>query len=442
MRKYTLLSSFIYLLLATILPVKADTALYAKLKGKVLGILSEGDQNASSYVDGLIPKDHPRKDILTLVRLNGDKPAISSIEASNSVTATPESMALSADGKYAYVVERLKQKNEGAVYFWDLRPGNILTIIDISKPDAPRVTDKVTLANNPESVRVSPDGRYVAVPSNTGTEAIIQIISVANGKSDGVFSFKLADLGIKKTKGQRGGITQGLIDWHPSSKAIAINIYTRDEVAFYKLDGDDKNLKLVPWGKPVKVGKDPYVGRFIPGGRYYVTSDWGRNLDQRSSETRLPKVPSEISVVRLDDLSTGSEAIHQKVGSTKTGRSAEGIAVSPDGRFIVTSNMRETIIWNSKRFTKEASVSLLTFDPETGKIQNVGNTLYEGVLPEGITFDASGEYVLAAVFEYHRPNEAKGGLEVFRITKGDKPELKHVGTIPSLRGTHHVEIAH
>lgn len=442
MFKNKLLAALICALLFYPISSQADEALYLKLKGKVLGILSDGDQNASSYVDGRIPTDNLRKDTLTLVRFNGSKPVISTIEASNSVTATPESMALSADGKYAYVIERLKQKKDDTVFFWDLEAGNLLTIVDISEPGAPRITDKITLAANPESVRVSPDGKYVAVPSNTGNEAVVQIISVSNGKSTGVSSFKLADLGIKKSKGPRNGITQGIIDWHPSSKAIAVNIYTQNIVAFYQLDETADKVKLVPWGKPVQVGKDPYVGRFIPGGRYYVTSDWGRNLDQRRAETRLPKVPSEISVVQLDDWSKGENANHRKIGSAQTDRSAEGIAVSPDGRLIATSNMRETIIRNSKRFTREASVSLLTFDPETGKIENTGNTLYEGVLPEGITFDASGEYILAAVYEYHQPNDTKGGLEVFQIIRGDKPTLKHVGRIPSPRGTHHVEIAH
>jgi 6-phosphogluconolactonase (cycloisomerase 2 family) len=63
--------------------------------------------------------------------------------------------------------------------------------------------------------------------------------------------------------------------------------------------------------------------------------------------------------------------------------------------------MRDTALpMSSPRFTRDATVSLFAFDAESGQMTKAGDFAFEGVLPEGITFDATGEHLIVATFEY------------------------------------------
>ena len=420
--------------------VVADPGLYGLIKGKTLATIADGDFTAATYATSELAPMDGRKDVLTVVRLGTDRATLGAVDVSNSVTATPEVLALSPDGRFAYVIERLGQRTAGMKMTSDLPPGKRLSIIDISDPASPKGSDTVELTVLPESLRVSPDGRFLAVPSNSPQDAVVQIIPVANGKGGAVQTFKLDALGIERASG--GGVAATFVDWHPSGGAIAVNLNTRNQVAFFKVGAAARGqVALEPWGKPVSVGPDPFVGRFTPDGGHYITADWGRNFQAKTIEERLPQQNSAVSVVKLAPLDAGAGAAHAKIGGAPTDRSSEGLAISPDGRLIATVNMRETaVLKNSPRFTKMASVTLLSFDPATGAVSDAGTVPFEGMLPEGATFDATGDHLLATVYEYHDSPRPMGGIEVFKVVRGAQPRLERLGRIETPHGTHHVEV--
>ena len=233
------------------------------------------------------------------------------------------------------------------------------------------------------------------------------------------------------------------VSWHPSGRFIAVNINTQDRVAFFEVtDGGKPNSDV---GKCGGRGHGSVVGRFSRDGRFYLTSDWGRDFTATDVEGRIPQAPSSISVVRLADLAvSGEKARHERIGGATTDTAAEGIAVSPDGRLVATVNMRTTAFPpESRRFQREATVTLLMFDPQSGSMTKVADYPLDGVLPEGGTFDLTGDHFLATVFHGH--GEGSGGtgagLEVFRVVKGSRPALERVGRIPVSHGVHHVDVA-
>lgn len=424
-----------------------------RIRAGTIALISDGDFIAATYATGrLAPLDAPHRDLLTVLTpaSTGAPQRRGEVEVSNSVTAPPEVLSLSTDGRTAFVVERLEGRGPGIETSRQLRPGRRLSAIDLADKSNPRVVDTVELpSTHPEAVRVSPDGRTVAVVANAQQASVLLLVPFGEGKFGRVGIHDLAEHGVRGASTgpvpRAGGVTASFVDWHPSGRFLAVNVHLQNRVAFFELTptAAEGAPGVKRWGNLVETGPDPFVGRFSPDGRHYLTADWGRDFGANTLDGRLPTKPSSISVIRLAEPSTtGDGAVHARVGGAETDRSSEGLAVSPDGRLVATVNMRETAtLPTSPRFVREASVTLLRFDPERSELAKVADYPFEGVLPEGAAFDAAGENLLVTVFQYHEGGPAGGGLEVWGVTKGDRPALERLGRIPVPHGVHHVEVA-
>lgn len=409
------------------------------LSARVMVAISDGDFVASTYADGqLAPADAGHRDLLTALRIENGKVHRLELPVSNSVTAAPEILKLTNDGRTAFVVERLTGRTADAKLARELAPGNRLFAVDLAGNQA-KIADEVRVPDLPESLALSPDGHMVAVVSNPANASLLSIVAYENGRFGAVRSFDLANLGVRgDAAAPRGGVTATNVQWHPSGRILAVNINTQNRVAFLLLTGSGDELAVTPWGAPVEVGKDPFVGRFTPDGRHYLTADWGRNFASRSLDERLPTSPSKISVIRLADTNASpAEAIHRRIGGAETDFSSEGLAVSPDGRLVATVNMRGTAIpKSSPRHDEKASVTLLAFDPQNGALTKLADYPLAGTLPEGGTFDLTGHHFLATVFE----GEGGAGIEVFRVRREGTPAFERLGRIPTPHGVHHVDV--
>jgi DNA-binding beta-propeller fold protein YncE len=191
----------------------------------------------------------------------------------------------------------------------------------------------------------------------------------------------------------------------------------------------------------VKVGKDPFTGQFNPDGRYYLSSNWGRNfgVHVKTLEQRIPKTRGTVSVIQLANLGIPPSQVQHRVISTAIAdNSPESLAISPDGSTVVTVNMRGTAFPpNSPRFTRQATLSLMTLD-RTGRLTKIDDYPFEGILPEGAAFDASGDSLAVAVYDYFTP-KPEGGIEFWRVIQKPKPELQRTGYVVDVgRGVHQV----
>jgi hypothetical protein len=445
-----LVAGFAAILMSSILslPVMADPAeLAGRISGSTIAVISDGDFVGQTYATGrLAPREAGHRDLLTILSIIDGRLVSGSLPLSNSVTAAPEVLALSRDGQTAFVIERLGERPEGGDAVADLPPGNRLFAADLADKANPRLADTTELGAFPEALAIRPDGRLVAVVSNTAEASLVQLVPYDAGRFGGVTRIDLAEVGVRgSASGPRGGVTATNVQWHPSGRFLAVNINAQNRVAFFELIDEGGRLGLRPWGNTVETGADPFVGRFTPDGGFYLTSDWGRNFAATDLASRIPDRPSAISVIRLADSSRrGDGARHERIASVETDVAAEGLAVSPDGRFVATVNMRGTAFpTDTDRFQPEGTVTLLAFDSSAGALTKIGDYLFEGVLPEGGTFDLTGDHFLATVFHGHEgaDNSAGSGLEVFRVIKGESPSLERLGRIPLPHGVHHVDVA-
>lgn len=411
---------------------------FANLRGRYIASISDGDFFASTYVDGRIPPiDSRYQDALTLIPLPFDENHIVSLNVSNSVSSAPEALALSPDSRTAFVVEYSGQRAPGATTRKDLPSGRLLTSIDVSNPKQPKIVDRVEIATAPEAIDVHPKGQWLAIATDSSkSDEVLQLVPVQGAKLGTPVSISLASLGIPSATGL---LNASYVEWHPSGRYLAVNLYRQNRIVFLEFTQDATGkVKLIPWGNPVSVGTDPFSGRFTPNGQYYITANWGRDFAATSVEGRLTPKPSTVSVVRLDPQSRN----HQVVTTVESDRSSEGIAISPDGTMVATANMRETAFpRTSPRFTREATVSLFRFDPASGQLTKAGDFPFESILPEGITFDATGENLLVATFEYLDSQQPTGGLEIWRVERQPNLRLQYIGRINVPHGAHQVLVA-
>lgn len=423
-----------------------STALVRRLSASAIVTISDGDFVGPTYATGrLASREAGHRDLLTVLSVSEGKLVTGTLTVPNSVTAAPEILALARDGNTAFVVERLGERSATAETVKELPPGNRLFAVDLSNRAQPRLADTATIAAFPEALSLDSTGTRIAVVSNTPDSSFVQIVPYRNGRFGNPARFNLAELGVEASStGPRGGITTTNVHWHPSGRYLAVNINTQNRVAFFEVSGTAEQPVLRRWGNLVEVGIDPFVGRFSPDGRFYFTSDWGRDFAATDLAGRLRNRPSAVSVVRVADPATGGEARHVKIGAVETDVAAEGIAISPDGSVIATVNMRGTAFpADSHRHQREGTVTLLTFNAADGVLTKVADYPFEGVLPEGGAFDAAGDHFLATVFHGHDGADAEhgAGLEVFQVLKGKPPALKRIGRIPLAHGVHHVDVA-
>ncbi|MDB9524778.1 hypothetical protein PN498_02160 [Oscillatoria sp. CS-180] len=188
-------------------------------------------------------------------------------------------------------------------------------------------------------------------------------------------------------------------------------------------DADGDVTDVVPWGNRVVTSKWPMSGKFSRDGRFYITNDLQWGPDVRGFYLNAP--PSQLTVIELAPLEAGDEAQHFVVGGVSLPRHAESIAFSNDGTLIATSNIGQTWLAPDEVGYSQSSLSLVQFDTETGQVNHAGNWSFDGILPEGIEFDAADRYVVAGVFEYETPEPRQGALEFWRVLRDrETPRLE------------------
>jgi DNA-binding beta-propeller fold protein YncE len=415
-----------------------------KFSGSYIAAISDGDFLASTYADGKLPAPGV-VDRLSIVPLplNGKPEKIARINASNSVIGAPYALALSPDRRTAFVVETLGAMPVGATRREQLPPGNRLVAIDLTDPSRPIVRSQIAVAPKPETVHVHPNGELLAISTQTPGKEII-LIPIQAGKFGKSSEFSLQQLGIQPDPARlQQGLYASQVQWHPSGKYLAVNLDYRDEIAFFQVQNSPENtLQLIPWGKPVKVGKDPFTGQFTPDGRFFLSSNWGRNFGTgvKTLEQRLPTTRGTVSAIQLAAANIPAAKVKHRVVSTAIAdNSPESLAISPDGSKVVTVNMRGTVFpANSPRFTRQASLSLMTLDRNSGRLTKIDDYPFEGILPEGAAFDASGNGLAVAVYDYFTP-KPEGGIEFWRVIQQPKLKLQRTGYIVDLdRGVHQV----
>ena len=429
-----------YGLLQLIEPVAIATILQGtqpvSFSGDKLLIASDADMVATAYADAKLDRVAGIEDTLTVIDLplDSNNPNVSSIQVSNSVMSWPQIIATSADGKRAYIVEVRSRPEDGIqeLETIDQMPeGKYLTVVDLTDSEQPKIIETVAVGSNPEHISISPDGKLLAINlQDAGQELLIAKLQ-PDGKLGERFYFPISSNGTRKDN--------QTTNWHPSGKYLAMVQNQNKQVGFYQVTTSDDDIQVIPYTQPIDVGNHLTHPRFTSDGRFLLTCDlkWSTNPSPVLSALMNPL--GEAIAISFEPESRQPPAITSRV---EVGLSPEGFAIAPDESLMVTVNMRRTYLpsfipaWRGKPYS---SLSLLKFNPQSGELTNIDEYGFEGLLPEQVTFDASGKSLAVVIFNYREPSPKTGAVEFWNVISGQKPRLERTGyKIDVVRGAHDI----
>lgn len=416
-----------------------DLAAPVDFQGRMLVSVSDADMVASAYVDGKLGPREGR-DALSVMPLGGHPRDLRAfeVEISNSVAGPPVSVAVTPDGRHAIVVETWAPRpaRSDDETFGDLRHGSSIIVVDLTTPETPTVVQRIDGPERPDAVSINADGSLVAVsvhPEGDGRETPIALYRLANGR--------LSEPMLPDVPGWEAGDRLIHAEFHPRDNVLALLNETDAELSFALVVPDEGGLSLAAHGNTVMIEKAPYMVRFTPDGRHAIANGlyWGPDVQGTWNEAPRGSVVS----VRLDagTMADGSPR-HALVSRAITGVSPEGLAVSPDGTLVATTNLERSYLpYDDPRQGFFSSITLLRLDPATGALGRIGDYPYDGILPEAAAFDASSRYLAVVTYDHFDDRRAGGSVDFWRVT-GDPLDparrelVKTEHSVPVTRGAH------
>ncbi len=413
-------------------------------QGRFLISVQDADMVSSAYVDGWLGPREGR-DTFALISLEGDPRDWTAVEifASNSVAGPPNAVEISPDGRFAYVVETFTPRpdNDDPHRFGDLSIGGALTVITLENPAAPEVVQTLRVGDRPLVASINAAGTILAVSysiaGGSGAETPVQLFRIGQ---DGSLSDPVSPAIAGYPLGEDNIMD---IDWHPDEDVIVwINQFS-NTMQFARVTED---LAVEPFGNVVDIERAPYRVLFTPDGGHAVANAlyWGPDI--AGTWTEAPR--GSVLTVRMN-AETGDDGgvRHAFVDRVLTGVSPEGLAVSPDGRWVATTNLERSYLpYDDERITWFSSVTLAALDQETGDLTEIGTFNYDGILPEAAVFDNSSTYLAVANFDHFDDRIAGSSIDFWRIQtdpldRGNTQLVKTRHGVPVARGAHSMAIA-
>lgn len=415
-----------------------------EFEGRYIVSVQDADMVSSAYVDGQLGPREGR-DTLAVIPLDGDPRDWTATElfASNSVAGPPAAVEITPDGRFAYVVETFAPRpdNDEPHSFGDKSIGSILTVVSLADLAAPEVLQTLEVGRRPISVSANATGDILAVSysmeGGSGGETPMQLFRIGE---DGI----LTDPVSPTIEGYALGEDNIMdMDWHPDEN-VMVWINQFDNTMQFAHVTDD--LAVEPFGNTVDIDRAPYRVLFTPDGTHAVTNAlyWGPDI----AGIWIEAPRGQVLTVRMNaEVGEDGTARHALVDRVMTGVSPEGLAVSPDGRWVATTNLERSYLpYDDSRITWYSSVTLAALDQETGDLTEIGTFNYDGILPEGAVFDNSSSYLAVANFDHFDDRREGSSIDFWRIQAdpldpGNTQLVKTEHSVPVARGAHSMVIA-
>jgi DNA-binding beta-propeller fold protein YncE len=243
---------------------------------------------------------------------NGSAKVLASIAAPATMIGPPTSVAVARDSRFALVAGSQKLVKGKLV------PNDTLSVIDLSHPSDPKVSQTLHAGAGATGVSISPSGK-LALVANTG--------------DDSVSAFAISGRRLAPS---------GKVTLDPKSAPTDV-VFSRDgKTALVVGRGNSRLMLLSVKGAAVALtgvgfqpGMSPYSAAITHDGKYVITNNLGgATLAKTASSPAAPagrgRAPRPPATLSLTDIKTG-----EVVASVETGAAPEGLVLSPDGRYVV-----------------------------------------------------------------------------------------------------------
>ena len=308
----------------------------------------------------------PGHDTLSLVDIS--KPEAPRIAATiplvNSVVGPPTNLAIHPSGEIALVANSLEPITQGWAHRLD--PDNKVFLIDL-KATPPKVIGTITVGKQPSGMAISPKGDVALVANRA--DGTISVLSI-RGKD--VLVVDTVTVGTGTDSVSTVAIT-------PDGKRVLAVKAAANKVALLSIDGQ----KVTYDKRDLPAGIFPYNIAVTPDGKLGLTSDNGNGGSSDGNADTVSVIDLEADPPRVID--------HVTVGD-----SPEGLAISPKGDLAVTveargSNMPKTSFF----YHQGGAVTALKIDGK--KVTRMGE-ITVGALPEAVAFSPDGNYLYVGNF--------------------------------------------
>jgi DNA-binding beta-propeller fold protein YncE len=312
----------------------------------------------------------PGKDTLSIIDIRDrlHPRVVASLPLMNSVTGPPTNLAITPDGKLALVANSLDVvQGEGG---WKSQPDDKLFVVDLTA-SPPAIIDTLTVGKQPSGLAISRAGDLALVANRADNTVSVLAIE---GKA-----VKIVDTVALSAPGTPSEQVAAVAITPDGKRALAAKFATH-KVALLDIAGH-----RVTYGKyDMAVGLWPY--------NVQITSDGKLGLAANSGASGASDGQAD-TVAVIDLEATPPRVIDQVV----VGDGPEGLAVSPRGRFAaaVILNGTGNVPRNAFFATDHSYVSLLEIKGK--KVRKVAEAKV-GLMAEGVAFSPDGKYLYVGNF--------------------------------------------
>lgn len=305
---------------------------------------------------------NPPPDTLTVLNASKHPPAvIATVHVQHTIHGPPQSVAITPDGKLAFVSASDRFDYEAK----QQTKLNFIQVIDLDA-DPPRVTDKVDLGAHPQGLAITPDGALLMATTLKGTVAVLAI----EGKR-----VRLLEK-IAVSQGKLAGIAV------TADGGTAI-VADRDAQGLSVLSIENGNVANT--GERISSGVTPYAVDVSDDGRWAVVS----NVGLAAIDGRMGNVYGDADTVTLIDT---SRRPFRAVQHLTVPSIPEGVAISPDGRYIAALCMDgSSLTPDNPGYNPRGT--LVLFRIHDGEAKRV-SAIKTGTAPQGVVFTKDSRRLL------------------------------------------------
>jgi DNA-binding beta-propeller fold protein YncE len=272
----------------------------------------------------------------------------------NSVVGPPVNVAIDPTNTIALVADSVDIRKEGDSL--KMEPDNKVYIIDL-KARPPKLAGTVTVGRQPSGLSFGPLGDLALVANSAD-------------KSISVLAVKGTDVKVVDTIDMGDVVSH--VTFTPDGKCALATKFDAHKIALLDVSGH----KVIDTRLDLPTGQWPFNVAVAPGGRIALNSGNPAGSD------------GSVDTVSVIDLEAMPPRIIDRV---VVGDGPEGLAISPKGDVAVAVILAGSNMKNAYFHHRNGTLSVLQIEGK--KVTHVGD-IEVGAMPEGVAFTPDGKYLL------------------------------------------------